>query len=105
MRNLQVRYVLDRVAEQNQIQIQRARSGWIGPLTTVCLFDFQESVEDFACAKGRFASGNRIQISRLILQTFPFGIGLDEIGNREVGDESREPIDGESERRLAVAEI
>lgn len=105
MRDLQARFVLNAVAEQNQIKIERPRSPCIGTLASVCLFDGEETVEDLTCGERYVANRHRIQISRLVLQSFPFGFGVDEIGNRQVRNKSREAINCKPEGGFAVAEV
>ena len=105
MRNLETRRTLDNVAKQNQIEIKSSGRARVRTRSSVGLFDSQEMVEDLTCVERRIANRNGIQISRLILQPFPFRIGFDEIRDREIGDEAREAINGKPERGFSVAEV
>jgi len=97
--------MLDRVAEQNQIEVKSSWRARVRPFAAVGLLDFEEAIEHLTSGERRFADGNRIQISRLIRQPLPFRIGFDETGNRQAGDEWREAIDGKPESGFAVAEV
>ncbi len=97
--------MLDCLSQQNQIEIESSWSTGIRTLSPVGQFDLEESIEHLSSVERRFTDGHRIQISRLILQSFPFGFGFDESGNCEARDELGESIDGTPERGFAVTEV
>ena len=58
-----------------------------------------------ACGEVGLADDGGVEIQRLVFETGAFGIGVDEGGNLEVGEEAREPFDGEGQGGVAVAEV
>jgi hypothetical protein len=97
--------MLDRLAQENQIEIERSWRTGVRTLSAIGLFDLEEPIEYFMRIEQRFANRNRVEISRLILKAFAVRIGFNEAGNREVGNELRELIDGELKRGLAVTKV
>ena len=65
----------------------------------------QQRVEQIARREVGLARHGGVQVHRLVFEARAVGIGVDERGGLEVGEDGGKPLDGEGERGVAVAEI
>jgi hypothetical protein len=105
VRHLEPGRVLERVAEQDQIEIEGAGGARERPLAALGLLDGQEAVEELARGERRLPDRDGIQVERLILKPFPVRLGLNNFGEGEAVDEGREVLGGERHRRPAIAKV
>ena len=104
MRDGQAVFVDDAVAEQDEIEIERAGGVLKRPLASALALDGQQQIEDLARGQRSGADGGGIQKLRLRLgDTDGFGIVV--AGDAEIGDDSLETGDGVIEMGAAVAEV
>ena len=106
MRYLNARLVDHFVAEDQQVQIERARRARVRALTTALAFDLEQQGQQIAGVERGLSDQHRIQIIRLIRRVwYALRFGLNEIRQRERRDERCEAFGGKEDGRAAIAEV
>src|SRR5204862_550128 len=105
MRDVQTWRILSRVAQQNEIEIERAWGAWIRAFAAVVEFDGEEGLEEVARSESRLSDGDGIQVEGLIGEPLPFGFGFDGVRQRDVGDERAQPFGGERDGSMTISQI
>lgn len=103
MWELKIPLLHDAVAEQDQVEIQRPRRTAVRPFAVSCLFDRQQRGEKRPRLRLSPARRGGIEKGRLGGNTF--WSRFDEGGNRQIGEEVAESIDGKREMSRPVAEV
>ncbi len=76
-----------------------------GPLAAECGLDGHQLVEQRARRQRRLADDDGVEIERLIFEALPFGLRLDDLGERGIGEDSGESIGGKGDRCASIAEV
>ena len=105
MRDFEVRFAHQAVAEQHQIEIERARGAGKRPRAAVVRLDLTERIEQGSRVEAGLADERRIQIERLIFESLPYRVGFDDVGEDGIVEESREAVGRECQGGTAVAEV
>jgi hypothetical protein len=105
MGNLQVGFVDDFVAEQHEVEVECAGRAGVPSFAAELALDRHQFLKQPRAIQRRRADDDGVQKQWLVLETFPFGMGFDNVREGNVREDARQSILSEGDRAVAVTEV